>query len=108
MASAVSMLPKTIGSSAVGGRSAALDRAAAGQESLCTYRVEGGPRLDIGPEGTGRSLGLGISATHCSLARLEWPEGFHEPQDDIREALVITLLHELRDMPQSLMASSKA
>ena len=55
--------------------------------------------------GTGRLLE--VSAMNFSLSRLEYPDGFHEPME-IHDTLVITLLHELRDMPDSLLVSFRA
>ena len=45
-----------------------------------------------------------------SLSRLEYPDGFHEPMEthDALLKAVITLLHELRDMPDSLLVSFRA
>ena len=87
--------------------SAVMDSASAGHEALCTNKV-GGPKLDIGPVGTGRLLAA--SVMYFSLARLDWPDGFHEPMEthDALLKAVITLLHELRDMPESLLVSFRA
>ena len=86
---------------------AVMDSASAGHEALCTNKV-GGPKLDIGPVGTGRLSAA--SVMYLSLARLEWPEGFHEAMEthDALLKAVITLLHELRDMPESLLVSFRA
>ena len=42
-----------------------------------------------------------------SLSRLEYPDGFHEAMG-IHDTLVITVLRELRDMPDSLLVSFRA